>query len=309
MRGHAVYTIESVGGPFSEYTCLIDNDLTVCVIGRIKRRPTSGRLSPGVPFSGFDTANTPFGSGHVIALSLGGSDNSKNLVPMWRKWQETGAWRKSERACELHNGHVIRVDLAYDFIGGRNRDQSALEFVTDSFAAWSDERIPTTLDVSCYDGSLPLFAGVDFSTLAGVGSFNTLKAAMDLLPTRYSTSLDASAMPSEDVTYWQNQTIGHSVQTLLRSEGIHKADENDFFFKQNTRGKMQRHLKAMKPTGFAAGEIDGLSVYRFYSSYRSNLTPSQFKKLENRAKGTKYKKTAVFSPSKPAPVRSRFKRR
>jgi hypothetical protein len=68
----------------------------------------SGLIMPGLhvgprqptpePSSGFITrGEDDVDPGHVMALHLGGPDNSLNIVPQWAKWQRLGEWRQMER--------------------------------------------------------------------------------------------------------------------------------------------------------------------------------------------------------------------
>ena len=71
-------------------------------------RAVQGMIMPGItvgqrhgtpqPSSGLHTGGEPdVDPGHVMALHLGGPDNSFNIVPQWSHWQQLGAWRKMEQ--------------------------------------------------------------------------------------------------------------------------------------------------------------------------------------------------------------------
>jgi len=68
----------------------------------------SGLIMPGLtvgarrqtpePSSGFITrGEDDVDPGHVMALHLGGPDNSLNIVPQWARWQRLQEWRQMER--------------------------------------------------------------------------------------------------------------------------------------------------------------------------------------------------------------------
>ena len=58
---------------------------------------TSGRPSAPNPYNGYPTGNDyGLDKGHIMALSNGGSDESRNIVPQAAQWQRTGGWRRLE---------------------------------------------------------------------------------------------------------------------------------------------------------------------------------------------------------------------
>lgn len=53
------------------------------------------------PSAGFHTGGeSDVDPGHVFALHLGGPDDSRNIVPMWARWQQLEEWRKMEQALD-----------------------------------------------------------------------------------------------------------------------------------------------------------------------------------------------------------------
>ncbi len=92
----------------------------------IVRQGTGNRLSPPRCLSSFNTDYTPFAKGYVIALELGGCDEtagvgnarvSANIVPRCEKWQGVpdGAWRDKEVAItnDVANSQVFIADITY----------------------------------------------------------------------------------------------------------------------------------------------------------------------------------------------------
>ena len=59
---------------------------------------TTNRKAPPNAASGVDLAYSGFDKGHVIGLELGGVDDSYNIVPQCRYWQQSGEWRKMEKS-------------------------------------------------------------------------------------------------------------------------------------------------------------------------------------------------------------------
>lgn len=99
-------------------------DTAQYLVGRIVRQGTGDRLSPPRCLSGFDTDNTPFARGHVMALELGGCDDtsvvngvrlSANIVPQYENWQgvRPGAWREMEVAVGAGAADVFIARLTY----------------------------------------------------------------------------------------------------------------------------------------------------------------------------------------------------
>jgi hypothetical protein len=78
------------------------------VSGLIMPGLTVGRRRPTPePSSGFNTGRVnDVDPGHVMALHLGGPDNSFNIVPQWAKWQRLGEWRQMERKLDAEARRV-----------------------------------------------------------------------------------------------------------------------------------------------------------------------------------------------------------
>jgi hypothetical protein len=88
----------------------------------------SGLIMPGLtvgsrrptpePSSGYNTRRgNDVDPGHVMALHLGGPDNSLNIVPQWARWQRLGEWRQMERKLDAEARKV--ADESRPPSGGR----------------------------------------------------------------------------------------------------------------------------------------------------------------------------------------------
>ncbi|HEX7348780.1 MAG TPA: hypothetical protein VF264_03905 [Rhodanobacteraceae bacterium] len=199
-------TIHAVKDKCSNYCIHVDShDNTVGVVGLIQCRQTAGRPSPPQPYNRFNTALTPFGNGHVFALSLGGTDEARNIVPQWEQWQQTGTWRKVETACESYDGKFFRCDVEYDASAADNYVAEKAQFANDPLSSWSHPGLPIRFRVRVYAGSG--WVGELAKVMADT-DFTGLLAKLDkTTPTYDSGALDHSTMPTEDVQYWQNQVL------------------------------------------------------------------------------------------------------
>jgi hypothetical protein len=86
------------------FVLIDDTNRPLMLVGEIF--PQSSEVRDYVPpcFSGFKTGGTAFAQGHIMALELGGCDDSENIVPQYGQWQgnQNGAWRKMEKAVYDH---------------------------------------------------------------------------------------------------------------------------------------------------------------------------------------------------------------
>lgn len=195
----------------SNYAVRLDAaDNTSALLGIIQCRSTTGRPSPPQPHNGFNTAYTPFGNGHVLALSLGGTDEARNIVPQWEQWQQTGTWRKVEEKCEGYDKHLFRCDISYNAAAANNYVANQSQFAQDPLSPWSHPGLPVSLRVQVYGSS-------HTSALAAVkddATFDSLHRTLDRAAPVYDSGvLDHSVMPAEDVKYWQDKIIAGLAST------------------------------------------------------------------------------------------------
>lgn len=111
------------------------------------------------PSAGFNTEDTPdVDNGHVIALSLGGPNDSRNIVPQWSRWQRHEEWRAMEQSLEKeakriadesrHHGGpptrsvVMNVAIEYKEVTGN---------VTPTITTWA---FPKTFYVTAYPAKI-----------------------------------------------------------------------------------------------------------------------------------------------------------
>jgi hypothetical protein len=140
-------------------TCLILTDLQsrpVSLVGKITVQATTDRPSPPASISGFNTDNTPFAKGHIMALELGGPDVSENIVPQYERWQGGHDWRNMETRVRDHSiagssFGIFIVQLLY----GNSTDTRATSYKnfnnSEFLTPWNDYRIPTEYRVWLYD--------------------------------------------------------------------------------------------------------------------------------------------------------------
>jgi hypothetical protein len=120
----------------------------VVVIGYVNPCSTEGRELPPDPISTFKCEGTPFGKGHVFALSNGGPDINENIVPQYQEWQENGEWRKMERYVHdnaVRSGSkrdIFVAILEYEF-NGNIYDTNVLRYDSYQIFRWDDYRIPS----------------------------------------------------------------------------------------------------------------------------------------------------------------------
>jgi len=249
---------------------LLDGNNTICVLGLITSQ--TNRDNPPQPYNGFDTAYTPFGNGHIFAFQMGGTDDTRNLVPQWQQWQQTGEWRKCEEICHNdYQGRIFRCDIEYDSSLGLGRDNVLEEFGANPFVSWKgqDSRLPTKFRIRVYNANIEI-AGIktDQDFVKVRQTLNGEKSLYD------SGELKHQDMPDEDHVYYQNQAISTSAQVLY--ENFNQAEkqrvENDgdvfkevlpfssFLFHEDTKNEMQTMLKGNQ--GFNQTDIAGLQVDR-----------------------------------------------
>ncbi|HEY8329263.1 MAG TPA: hypothetical protein VIO59_12585 [Rhodanobacter sp.] len=265
-----VHAINQFGSHFAMRLDSTGN--TLGVLGLIKCRSTSGRPTPPQPHNGFNTAYTPFGNGHVFALSLGGTDDPRNIVPQWEQWQQTGAWRKVEEQCESFDGHLFRCDITYDATTADNYVANQRDFAANPLTQWAHPGLPTSFRVRTYnrtDAATEL-AGLnsDHAYDAFVLKLDTAKTACD------SGVLGHASMPAEDTAYWQDQVIarlareGHASFESAESSRVAAPNTvfvstitfTNFVLHPDTRTELQDKLR--KVSGFSPTEISGLQVDR-----------------------------------------------
>lgn len=284
-------------GIVAPYFIKLEGEITVSVIGIVSKIDTTGRPNPPPPHSGFKTAKTPFGNGHVFALSLGGSDSRKNIVPQWEQWQQTGAWRRFEVDCEAFNGQIFRCDILYNPAASQQYDLLWAAFQKDRLIAWSDPRLPTHFRVR-------VFARADLGSYDGISNEAQLDAALSALDKKKeqldSGWLDHVDMPLQDRAYWQEQTIGTLLDDMyddfqdeeeLRATGAGKKLDRaisftGFVLHPDTIPDLQKQLEEYN--GFTATEIAGVKADR--------MLRATHKWTEKKVKDTRAEYAKMHSP-------------
>lgn len=123
------------------------------LVGVIHRQDTRGRGEAPACLCGFDTGLTPFAKGHVMALELGGCDESFNIVPQYEQWQggqdgvSGGAWRDMEVSLRHAAHEVMVVEIDYDVVND-DYGVNKLAFGGGEFLLhWTSPKIPTRFRV------------------------------------------------------------------------------------------------------------------------------------------------------------------
>lgn len=244
---------------------------TVGLLGRIQCRPTNDRDNPPQPANGFNTAGTPFGNGHLLALNLGGTDDTRNLVPQWEQWQQTGTWRQIEVNCVVFDGELFRCDVEYD---GAALDKHAIllaGMATDPLQVWTDPRLPTAFRVRVYKHDTAALNALHGNERAYDWMATTLDSMRPLFDSNVLAHQD---MPPEDVLYWQNQVMAGQLKQLyaaftaqeeVRIAGLGQVlvrpiDFTQFVQHGDTRTDLQAVLGGFR--GFSTTDIAGLQMER-----------------------------------------------
>ncbi|MFJ4145817.1 hypothetical protein [Pseudomonas sp. NPDC089734] len=115
------------------------------LVGVIHRQDTGNRGEPPACHCGFLTGGTPFAKGHIMALELGGCDESFNIVPQYELWQGAagGAWRDMETAIKADlAAEVMVVEIDYAAVADAYDVQKAAFTAGDSLQHWTGPNIP-----------------------------------------------------------------------------------------------------------------------------------------------------------------------
>jgi hypothetical protein len=183
----------------------------VLLIGRIAVQSTAGRDSPPDPISDFPCGDphSPFGKGHIMALSLGGPDVRANIVPQYEQWQANGRWRAMETAAESSNpGDFFVAAMAYADSTNALPAQTA-RFKNGEIFDWAEYRIPTEFKVWIVAQGSAIGQKIATKVLkATVNSGDRLRDAQvvktDLAGVAAFRQFDHSVMPDEDRQFWQD---------------------------------------------------------------------------------------------------------
>ena len=296
-------TVNLINQHNSLYAMRLSGNNTTGVLGIIVQTGTKDRPTPPQPYNGFDTSHTPFGNGHVFALSLGGTDEPRNLVPQWEQWQQTGAWRNIETACEQFSGHLFRCDIAYDAAAAQTYATTQSAFAANPLVAWADPRLPVSFHVRVYH---LIGAQARLAALGTDGQYDSLLATLNGMATVFDSNLHAHvAMPAEDTLYWQGQVLSGLAKQLhgdfieaerARIEAVNQVMESSislthFVLHPDTRAAVQGQLHGFP--GFSATDISGLQVERILRATHQGSA----KKLSgyHREFKTTFKKGAGFA--------------
>lgn len=216
------------------------------VVGQIVRQGTGDRLKPPPCLSGFDTDYTPFAKGHVMALELGGCDEtagvgnariSANIVPQYEKWQGVpgGAWRDMEVAvgADVANSAVFIADITYQ--AGLFPDTYAVQSAAfnsgDVLMHWREPRIPERFRVwgvpmNWNQGGVAVnayFAANDGGKDAAIANIIAALTAHGAASLKIDATI--AAMPQTDRDYWRNNQLKGFARAEFRDAETIRDDE------------------------------------------------------------------------------------
>lgn len=195
------------------------------LIGEIVPQTSEGRDSPPDCFSGFDTAGTAFAKGHIMALELGGCDDSENIVPQYGQWQgnQNGAWRKMEKAVYDHavaKGAEKQVlVVACNYPGGATMvtpEERAAYLNGEKLRHFTDPRIPLRFKVwvvprtwASKSGKVTMEAFLKAGEKAALFAGLFLAMGTEVTPMFEETITE---MPAIDREYWKAQMLNAKVR-------------------------------------------------------------------------------------------------
>jgi hypothetical protein len=195
------------------------------LIGEIFPQSSDGRDSPPDCYSGFDTAGTAFAKGHIMALELGGCDDSENIVPQYGQWQgnQNGAWRKMEKAVYEHavsKGSEKQVlVVACNYPSGATMvtlEERAAYLAGEKLRHFTDPRIPLRFKVwvvpktwASKSGKVTVEAFFKATEKATLFTGLFLALGTEVAPVFEETITE---MPAIDREYWKAQMLNAKVR-------------------------------------------------------------------------------------------------
>ena len=206
--------LKHLGSP-SGQACSIRFDARfrpTALIGRVTPKTTTGRPGAPPPISGFVTDYTPFDRGHIMGLELNGPDVSENIVPQYRHWQETGAWRAMEESVSKHHhasGAIFAVELDYTDHPDTYTSLQA-RFRLNEVFSWAHPCIPDAFRIWFIIGSDLVATKVETTLLrkAVVLEKDFTDCWIAIKTRAVHATFDHTVMPNEDVLYWRNLQVG-----------------------------------------------------------------------------------------------------
>jgi hypothetical protein len=223
-----------------------DANRPVMLVGEIFPQSSQGRESPPGCYCGFETLGTAFARGHMMALELGGCDDSENIVPQYGQWQgnQNGAWRKMEKAVYEANPtnrteqQVMVVVVDYP-VCPMIDDGVRLAFAMgQKLLHFVDPRIPNRFKVwrlpkSWSSGSVSFagfFGAADKSKL-----FEPLFKALGAVATAFDETI--TEMPAIDRDYWKAQMLNAKVREAYERYAAEQRKKLDEWLQEQTGSK------------------------------------------------------------------------
>lgn len=251
---------------------------TQAVLAVIRHRGTHKRQGPPECGNGFQTAYLPFAKGHVVALELGGSDASYNVVPQFEDWQgkPNGAWRKMEIELQkqIYADHIMLVEIGYDRIGIPEDPETAIaDFAENQLRAWTDPRIPDSFDIKVWKTNLDV---------CGIANDVDFDNAVHLLKTKSAvfskTFTLGNEMPQPDrANYITQFGITRAIARYEEFKKIQKqASFVSYMLEPNVIDEIRDDL--MELDGIAAPEAFGMQAEPIMCGYQAGLTGPKIKK-------------------------------
>lgn len=251
---------------------------TQSVLAVIRHRRTQKRAGPPACGNGFQTAYLPFAKGHVIALELGGSDVSYNVVPQFEDWQgkANGAWRRME--IELQNAkyanHIMLVEVGYGRTGiPEDHDSAHVQFASNRLRTWTDPRIPDSFKIGVWQ------ANTNVCGIANDAAFdheaNLLKQKTLVFFTEFTLGEE---MPQPDRGNYINQFgLTKAIDQYEKyCENKQDASFISFMLKRNVIKEIRDDL--MDVDEVTPTEAQGIQAYPIMSAYQAGLSEPKVKK-------------------------------
>jgi len=250
----------------NSFILIDDTKRPLMLVGEVFPQSSQGRSSPPGCYCGLETLGTAFARGHIMALELGGCDDSENIVPQYGEWQgkPNGAWRKME--IDVYDANppgrteqqVMVVAIDYPVAPLLDPGVPARFAAGEKLIHFVDPRIPNRFKVwllpkSWSSGSVSFAAF--FAAAAKERLFEPLFTALAGVTAVFVESI--TEMPEVDRAYWKKQMLNAKVREayeVYRAEQQKKVD--DWVTEQTGGGEGGTGGKVRPPRRATAARAD-----------------------------------------------------
>lgn len=197
----------------TDHNCFIHmdgNERPKYLIGVIHRQNTGDRDQPPNCHTGFVTEGTPFAKGHVMALELGGCDQSFNIVPQYERWQGSpgaangASWRDMELSLRNGQQEVMVVEMDYAAVADSYAANKAAFAGGDNLLHWTGPNIPIRFRVWAVSrATVATYLAADAAgKTAAIGAVITARHGEAPM---FEAAINS--MPAADREYWKGVMI------------------------------------------------------------------------------------------------------